>query len=378
MSDQPFGDIPLFREIQRLLAGEGGPVNLEIARQIAGSIVAGAGNDPTPGRELTASYQNAVITAQQLLAGYTRRSFDEPPSAAVITRATWVDITLRGWSWLMEEFASRLTTMVDEPEAEGAPQGLEAIVSQIVPLMMGLQVGSLTGHLGTEALFRHELPIPREDDGKLFLVASNAERTVENYSFDHDDFLAWVALRDTGRQLIVAASPWVHRYFRSALSELIASVEIDTGSLESRMMDLQSRGIGAMQSLAPEDALPVLHTERHRGALERLRALFAVFEGYATHAATQVASESIKTFSRIEEGMARHSASPSQGKQALASILGISLDKQITAQGATFCAAVVKLRGMDHLNRVWDAPDNLPSVPEIKDPFAWMERVLDA
>ena len=35
MTQDPFGDIPLFREIQRLLASGGGPVNLEIARQIA-------------------------------------------------------------------------------------------------------------------------------------------------------------------------------------------------------------------------------------------------------------------------------------------------------------------------------------------------------
>jgi uncharacterized protein (DUF2342 family) len=37
---------------------------------------------------------------------------------------------------------------------------------------------------------------------------------------------------------------------------------------------------------------------------------------------------------------------------------------------------VVKLRGIASLNRIWEAPDNLPTLDEIKDPFAWMERVL--
>jgi uncharacterized protein (DUF2342 family) len=27
---------------------------------------------------------------------------------------------------------------------------------------------------------------------------------------------------------------------------------------------------------------------------------------------------------------------------------------------------------------VWDAPDNLPSSEEIRDPFQWMERVLES
>jgi uncharacterized protein (DUF2342 family) len=38
---------------------------------------------------------------------------------------------------------------------------------------------------------------------------------------------------------------------------------------------------------------------------------------------------------------------------------------------------VVKLKGIAALNKVWDAPDNLPSLDEIRDPFAWMERVID-
>jgi uncharacterized protein (DUF2342 family) len=36
---------------------------------------------------------------------------------------------------------------------------------------------------------------------------------------------------------------------------------------------------------------------------------------------------------------------------------------------------VVQIEGIASLNRVWAAADNLPSLAEIKDPFAWMERL---
>jgi uncharacterized protein (DUF2342 family) len=36
----------------------------------------------------------------------------------------------------------------------------------------------------------------------------------------------------------------------------------------------------------------------------------------------------------------------------------------------------VKLRGIRSLNSMWEAPDNLPTLEEIRDPFTWMERVL--
>jgi uncharacterized protein (DUF2342 family) len=62
----------------------------------------------------------------------------------------------------------------------------------------------------------------------------------------------------------------------------------------------------------------------------------------------------------------------------LSQILGVTFDRPLEAAGATFCAAIVKLHGIQALNRVWEAPDNLPGLEEIKDPFAWIERVLEA
>ena len=52
------------------------------------------------------------------------------------------------------------------------------------------------------------------------------------------------------------------------------------------------------------------------------------------------------------------------------------MDRAWETSGSTFCTAIVRLDGMGALNRVWEAPDNLPLTQEIKDPFAWRERVL--
>ena len=62
----------------------------------------------------------------------------------------------------------------------------------------------------------------------------------------------------------------------------------------------------------------------------------------------------------------------------LMSVLGVSVDRGVENAGRTFCNAVVGLHGLTSLNRVWEAPDNLPSIGEIKDPFTWIERVLTA
>ncbi len=208
-------------------------------------------------------------------------------------------------------------------------------------------------------------------------MSRNAAQVADAYGLNQPDLVKWVALQEAGRRLVLESSSWISNYFRSVVAELIDSVEIDTGDIERRMMEVQSQGIEAMQDLATSGALPVVPTARHRSALERYRAFVSVFEGYATHAAIAVGKTWLPGADKINEGMVRRAASPSDGKAALQNVLGLSFDRSMTAAGATFCAAVVKLKGLPALNQVWMAPDNLPTPEEIRDPFAWIERVLE-
>ncbi|MEA2516938.1 MAG: hypothetical protein QOG16_776, partial [Actinomycetota bacterium] len=87
MNPEPFGDIPLFREIQRLLASSGeGPINLEVASQVARSVATEnlAEAPVTSGQQKILS--DAVHESETLLAGYTRLALAEPLSGQAVTR----------------------------------------------------------------------------------------------------------------------------------------------------------------------------------------------------------------------------------------------------------------------------------------------------
>ena len=379
MSDEPLGDIPLFRELQRLLAAGDGPVNFEIARQVAHALI-----QDTPETSVAThtfgTFAETARTSELLLSGYTRLTLDEPILARSITRATWIDATIEGWKWLLEHLSKSLSgqaeSFAESTGAEVNPMG--AVMTQIAPLLLGIQSGTLVGHLARETLGRYDPLIPRNDDGRLFFVSTNVERLAEEYALDADGLRRWLAWQDVARHLVLVGVSWVDTYFRSLFMELLDSIEIDTNELQTRLSELQSQGSDALQEgLGTEQVLPIVETERHGQALGRLRAFVAVVEGYAKHAASVVASEVVGEYEKIEEGVTRHGAAASPGQTMLSGILGVSFDRPLEAAGSTFCAAVVKLKGIPQLNRVWEAPDNLPSLAEIRDPFAWMERVLD-
>jgi putative hydrolase len=378
VTQEPFGDIPLFREIQRLLSSSSGPINYEIARQVAGAMAAQAGPDITPDPDRSRAVAESVYRAQGLLSGYTRLALDEPLQAASVSRGWWIDSTMGSWRWLLEHLAGRFSAelgRLGESEGEG-PNPIQSAMSQIAPLLMGIQVGTLVGNLAPKVLSRYDLPIPRDDDGRLFVVEANARALASDYGVVYEEMVSWIAMQEVARALALTVTDWVARYYRSLMIELVDSIEIDTAAFERRLMELQTESMESLQAgMGGEGALPIVSSERHRAARERLQAFVALLGGYAQHACRQIAPQMIPDAAKIEEIMTRRAASPNDAEVMLSTILGLSFDRTLEGAGATFCAAVISLKGMHALNRVWDAPDNLPAMNEIRDPFLWMERL---
>lgn len=381
MAQEPFGDIPLFREIQRLLASSGGgPINFEIARQVAAATSAQGSADFPPSDRQANVLSDAVRSAEQLVAGYSRIQIDEATRGAMLTRSSWISTTLEGWKWLLEHLATRFTAelagMTGENGETDADQ-MKQVMGQVGPLLLGLQIGTLIGNLSTDVLDTTDPPIPRDGEEGFSMVIGNVSAFAAGFDLDVEELIRWLALRGVAHSVAGRSASWVTRYQRGLLLQLVDAIEVDTAQLEQRLIELQSGGIeGLEQSQAIDRSIPVVETERHRAALERVRAFLALLEGYSAHIAEEVESQLIAEPARIQESVARHRASPSDGKTALASLLGFSSDRELEGTGRTFCEAIVKLEGLTSLNRVWDAPDNLPNLAEIRDPFLWIDRVL--
>ena len=382
MAQEPFGDIPLFREIQRILSSSEGPVNLEIGRQVAVALATEGMSDTNVGPDKARALQQVVGDAERLVAGYTRMTFDEPLQAEAVGRAAWVDGTLKSWRWLLEHlgghFTAELTRSQSESAAgEGEMDAMQGAMGQIAPLLIGVQAGTLIGHLARAALGRYDWPIPREDSGKLFFVLPNLEKLASEYSLKEETVIAWMGVHETARHIVLTSQPWIGRYLRSLLLEVVDATEIDMSDLERKLMELQTKGMEGLQDgMGSQNQLPVVSTERHRKALERLKAFVAALEGYGAHVEKAVTTELFEGAERVREGVARFRAGHGDADAMLGSVLGIGIERELEDSGATFCAAITSLHGLPSLNKVWDAPDNLPTLAEIKDPFAWMERVL--
>ncbi|HVF54037.1 MAG TPA: zinc-dependent metalloprotease [Actinomycetota bacterium] len=378
MAQSPFGDIPLFRELQRLLSANEGPINYEIARQVAISVVVDE-SGWAPDQKDARAFEDAVREAEVLVAGFTRLRAAEPAQTVLLSRRTWIDSTMTAWAWVLEHLARRLGgELADAPEESGPEAPLGAAIKQMAPLLVGIQTGQLLGNLANRMLGRYDIPIPRDDDGRLLFVVPNITEVMRDYNLG-DGFIRWLAAREVTPHLIVAAVPWMERYWRNLIIEVVDSIELDVSDLERRLMELQSGGLDPNSLAQPGEALPFASTDRHRRAQNNLRAFETLVAGYAAHASIAVSPTLVgEDAPRFAEAMTRYRATGDEAESMLSQLLGLVLDRSAQISGATFCAAVAQLKGIDSLNQVWAAPDNVPTLEEIVDPFVWMDRVLDA
>ena len=380
MDPEPFGDIPLFREIQRLLASSGGgPINLEIAGQVAQTVATEGASEPPIGSSRQRMLADAVHSSETLMAGLTRLPLVEPISSEAVTRSQWASRTLVAWRWLLERLAARFVDELGNEGEDPSMQQMTMVMKQVGPLLMGLQSGTLVGHLAREVISGFDPSIPREGEDGIVLVFPNIEKIATDYELEMDAVVRWVAVHDVARHLVVQGVPWVGPYRRNLMTALVDAIEIDTGELQTRLMDLQARGMESLHEGTDIDAsIPIVETPAHRQALDRVRAFVGLHEGYSARAAAAVGAEILADTRKIAEVIARQRATTTEAKDLLANVLGFSLDRDLVTTGTTFCAAVEKLEGLPALNRVWEAPDNLPTYAELKDPFPWIERVLKA
>lgn len=374
-----WNDVPLFREIQRVLLSSSGPVNWELARQVGIASASWGRDDPVPSDDDRRELEEAVRVAELHVAGLTGL---EPPSdlphVEGVRRAAWVQTNLEGLRSLLEPAAEKLGEAIAKAQREAAPQetpGLaEQMLSQLSPLLLGAQIGSVLGFLGQRVLGQYDIAVPRPDGGVLLFVVPNIAAFEKDWSLERTDFRTWVAIHEVTHRFEFGR-PWAMPRFRSLLDEFLSTVELDVAGLRARLESLDPSDPEAVQRvLESDEALfgTVLDQEQ-RLKLGRIQAYMAAAEGYGDHVTHAVGKSLLPSYPRIEEAMRRYR----EGEHAdpvFERLLGIEMKREQYRLGKAFCDTVAELSDETVLAKMWDSADALPSLPELEEPRLWLAR----
>jgi putative hydrolase len=390
---EAFADTPLFRELQRVMAASDGPINWELARQVAIATAQDGRPDPEPGDDDRTGLEAAVRVAELQIAELTGLSAPTDVVAVrPVRRAAWVEENLRGLRDLLEPAAGRVSEALatgdgggdlaaqlpEEIRAQlppGFAQQLQQAVTMMAPLMLGTQVGQTMGFLGRQVLGQYDVAVPRSEPGALLFVIPNIEAFERDWSLPPTDFRTAIAVHEVTHRFEFAR-PWTAPRFRELLGDFLSTMTIDADELRTRMAGLDPSDPEAMQRAigAGEGGLfGTVLDEEQRLKLGRIQAFMAAAEGYGDHVMHALGAKLLGSYARIDEAMRRYREGEVHDP-VFERLLGIEMERDRYRQGRAFCDTVVELTDEATLASMWDGPDALPSLPEIEEPRLWLAR----
>lgn len=375
----PFGGIPLFGDLARMLSTQG-PVNWEVARQMARWLSTEGQPEANVDPLVRVRYEELYRIAEMHVTEQTGLQLARgAASLRVLTRSEWAAATLSEWQPLLERLASSLapaaTPLTDELAATpGAEELMQGLAQSLSPLLLGMQSGSMVGHLARQSFGMYDLPVPRRSS-ELFVVSTNVDEFAEEWSLEQDDARLFVAVIELTHHTVMTREP-VRARFDELVSEYVSGFKPDPSTLEDRLSGVDPSDMDALQSAFgdPEALLGAMQTPEQRVVAERLAAAGAALIGYVDHVTAQVGARLVGNPALLSEALRRRRVARGQGERFVERLFGLEVNQFQIDRGAAFVSGVIERAGEESLVGLWAGAASLPTPAEITAPGLWLER----
>jgi putative hydrolase len=372
------GEVPLFREMHRVLGAQTGPVNWEIAHQIARAVAGAGGLTPKPSKDELQAFEEACRIAQMQITQHTGMEPGGLTRVEVVDRVAWANANLEGFGPLVDRLSQRLRSQLGfgSPQSElgegmpGLP--IQMVLDALGPFLLGIQMGFLVGFLSRTALAHYDLCLPRQDAGVLSFVYPNIVEVEQELGTEPRQFRMWLAMHEVAHQLQLHAHPWVLAHLRGLVERYVDGAEVDAGEVMQRL-----QGIADPEQLSrilehPEELLPLLTTPAQERMSTQIQAFMAVIEGYADWVVAESGSSLLSELDKIREGASRRRVERSAAERLLEGLLGLDLKPEHYRAGVRFVQTVADA---GKLGDLWEGPNQTPTLEELREPAKWLARV---
>ncbi|MDQ1752370.1 MAG: hypothetical protein QOE71_3426 [Pseudonocardiales bacterium] len=372
--DDIAGKIPLFAELQRLLSGNGGPVNWDLARQLAISNLA-AGH-----RSVTAAETTAVADALRLADLWLDDVTDLPSgitNAQAWSQVDWVEKTIGTWAAVCDPVASRVVAAMSAalpPEVAAQAGPMAPMMSQLGGLMFGAQLGQGLAALAGEVVSATDVGLPLGPAGTGALVVANLESLTAGLNRPQDEVRLFMALREAAHHRLFGHVPWLRQQLIEAVDAYGRGITIDPEAISSAINEIDPSNPESLQNALSGGLFEPQNTEAQNVALRRLETLLALIEGWVDNIVMQAAGDRMQGAEALSEAVRRRRASGGPAEQTFATLVGLELRPRRLREAAALWLAMTDRHGASIRDGLWNHPDLLPTADDLDDPNSFAAR----
>ena len=377
-------------DLGRMLQSQG-PLNWDIARQFAHQLATGGGADANPDPIERIRLEELARVADMRVAdatGLATSTGGRPVSVVSVSPAEWARRALDAYRPLFERLSASLSAGWGEGPPQGEPGGGQGepgdpmgamfggLIAMMGPAMLGVQAGSMVGHLASRAFGQYDLPLPRPPSHELAVVDSHLISFAEEWSLPADDLRLWVCLSELTTHAVLGV-PHVHRRLQGLVESYLGAFNPDPAALEDKLGALDLNDLSSLPEAFndPEVILGAITSPEQRDLQPRLNALLAVLVGYVDHVVERVGSGLLGSYGMVTEALRRRRVEATEADHLVAHLFGLELGREQYERGDAFIAGVVERAGAEALPRLWAEERMLPTPAEVDAPGLWLARI---
>ena len=304
-----------------------------------------------------------VARASDLVAHETGLQLPGAPVVGVISREDWVRTNADSFATLMAPLEESLS------KTSNVSRGIAGKV-------MGVELGAVLGFLSKRVLGQYELVLPTGDSDKgdtVLFVGANVLAMERKHEFRPSHFRFWVALHECAHRAQFTGVPWMRDYFLSLVDELVTSSKFTGGRLAAVAGEVARGDRSREDLLGDAGILGLLASPEQRVALDKVQALMSLLEGHGHVVMDRIGEREIVDVQRMSAVLKARRKDPRSA--AFMKLIGIEMKLKQYDQGAKFIANVEKRASWDELAMAWESPATLPTLDEIGDAGAWLDRM---
>ena len=195
------------------------------------------------------------------------------------------------------------------------------------------------------------------------------------FAFPPREFRLWLALHEVTHRAQFTGVPWMREHFLGLVKQTVSAVDPDPKRFLDALGRLAGDVRGGRNPLDDGGVMAVLASPEQRLVLDQVAGLMSLLEGHGDVTMDRAGADQIPSSGRFSQVLRERRQNQGGPAKLLQKLVGLDAKMKQYEQGEQFIASVEAEGGTDLLDRAWEAPANLPSIAEIRDPDAWIARI---
>lgn len=320
-------------------------------------------------------YRGLVDRAVPLVAEYTGDTLPVPLERVyAFDRVDWINANIDAFAEMFRPLEA--LNPLKDPTSARVVHVLWGSLNQTV---LSVEIGFLLGYLARRVLGQYDLALlGREpvETGKLYFVQPNIAGVERGLQLPAEDFRLWLTLHETTHAFEFESHLWLRGHVNGLLERYFSFLSQDIEHLKRGLEGLRYLWDRARNREATNGSwIELVMSPEQRELFGAMQATMSVVEGYSNHVMNAVGKRLIPSYEIISRRFERRQRQRTPAEQLFARLTGLDIKMEQYRQGEAFVNHVVRERSHEFARKLWEGPDQLPTMEEIRSPERWIARV---